>query len=99
MNGLSLGASIAGFGTSWIFPTNVSRFSKTFGHAATRRATPLFMCGTVGAAFVTWVIGFLSNQTGNLRSGMFVLGVSIILLIILQIGLSLRKVPGPGEQA
>jgi FHS family glucose/mannose:H+ symporter-like MFS transporter len=88
---LGLGAAIAGFGTSWIFPTNVSRFSKTFGPSATRRATPLFILGTLGAASSTWLIGFVSNQTGDLRSGMYVLVVSVILLIALQIGLSLRS--------
>jgi len=88
---LSLGSSIAGFGTSWIFPTNVSRFSKTFGPTATRRATPLFMCGTLGAATATWLIGFLSNQTGDLRYGMLVLGVSVVLLLVIQFGLARRK--------
>ena len=88
---LSLGSSIAGFGTSWIFPTNVSRFSRIFGSAATRRATPLFMCGTLGAASVTWLIGFISNQTGNLRSGMYVLAVSVIILIMVQAGLSIQR--------
>ena len=87
---LSLGASVAGFGTSWIFPTNVSRFSKTFGPAASRQATPLFICGTLGAASSTWLIGFISNQTGSLRVGMYVLIVSILLLIALQIVLGLR---------
>jgi len=84
---LGLGAAIAGFGTSWIFPTNVSRFSKTFGPTATRRATPLFILGTLGAASSTWLIGFVSNQTGNLRSGMYVLVASVIILIVLQLAL------------
>ena len=88
---LSLGASVAGFGTSWIFPTNVSRFSKTFGPAANRRAVPLFMAGTLGAATVTWLIGFLSDKTGDLRSGMFVLSLSVVILLILQIGLTVRE--------
>lgn len=87
---LGLGASVAGFGTSWIFPTNVSRFSKTFGATSTRRATPLFVCGTLGAASSTWLIGFVSNQTGDLRSGMYVLVISIVLLIVLQAGLAFR---------
>jgi len=89
---LGLGAAIAGFGTSWIFPTNVSRFSKTFGPTATRRATPLFILGTLGAASSTWLIGFVSNQTGNLRSGMYVLVVSLLMLISLQIFLAMRTV-------
>jgi len=88
---LSLGASLAGFGTSWIFPTNVSRFSRFFGPAATRRATPLFIAGTLGSAASTWLIGFISDRTGSLRSGMVVLIVSVLLLIVLQIGLSLRR--------
>ena len=87
---LSVGSAVAGFGTSWIFPTNVSRFTRVFGPTATRRATPLFMAGTLGSAAVTWLIGFFSDRTGDLRYGMFVLGGIIILLIILQTGLALR---------
>jgi MFS transporter, FHS family, glucose/mannose:H+ symporter len=92
---LSIGACLAGFGTSWIFPANVSRFSHAFGQAAIRKATPLFICGTLGATFVTWLIGYVSDATGNLRSGMFVLVASIVLLIALQTVLSMwqhRKV-------
>ncbi len=88
--GLSVGATIAGFGTSWIFPTNVSRFYKTFGPAASRRSTPLFIAGTVGAAGSTWLIGFISDRTGSLNSGMYVLIISVVLLIVLQIGLGAR---------
>ena len=86
---LSLGAILCGFGTSSIFPTNVSRFSKTFGHAAMRRATPLFLAGTLGATTITWLIGFVSERMGDLRSGMYMLAASIVLLIILQAALSL----------
>ncbi|MEO7538886.1 MAG: MFS transporter [Pyrinomonadaceae bacterium] len=88
---LSTGAAVAGFGTSWIFPTNVSRFSKTFGPSAARRTTPLFIAGTFGAVSVTWLIGFLSNRTGDLRSGMFVLAGAVVMLIVLQTVLGLRR--------
>lgn len=87
---LAVGAAIAGFGTSWIFPTNVSRFSHAFGPSASRRATPLFICGTLGAAASTWLIGFVSNQTGNLRFGMYVLVGCVVLLLLIQIWLSSR---------
>lgn len=82
---LSLGASIAGFGTSSIFPTNVSRFTKTFGASASRRATPFFIFGTLGATFTTWLIGYTSNYFNNLHSGMFILLGSCLILILLQI--------------
>ncbi len=88
---LSLGAAISGFGTSSIFPTNLSRFSKTFGAAAIRSATPLFICGTLGATFTTWAIGFASLYFGNLRSGMFILLFSGLTLIALQIFLAFQK--------
>jgi FHS family glucose/mannose:H+ symporter-like MFS transporter len=89
---LSVGASIAGFGTSSVFPTNMARFTKTFGASASRRATPFFICGTLGATFTTWFIGYVSNRFGNdLRSGMFILLGSIVILIILQIVLASRN--------
>ena len=92
---LSLGATIAGFGTSWIFPTNVARFSQTFGPTASRRATPLFICGTLGAAASTWMIGYISDKTGSLHSGMYVLLAAVMLLIILQIAIGTRPVAEP----
>lgn len=88
---LSIGSIIAGFGTSWVFPANVSRFSNTFGPEANRRSAPFFIAGTLGATLSTWLIGFVSEVSGNLRSGMYVLLISIILLIILQVGLSIRS--------
>ena len=89
---LSVGASIAGFGTSSVFPTNMSRFTKTFGASASRRATPFFICGTLGATFTTWFIGYISNRFDNdLRSGMFILFGSILVLIFLQIMLAGRN--------
>ena len=89
---LSLGATIAGFGTSWIFPTNVARFSQTFGPSASRRATPLFVCGTLGSALSTWLIGYISDKTGSLHSGMYVLLASIMVLIIFQIAIGTRPI-------
>ena len=88
---MSVGASAAGFGTASVFPTNLSRFTYIFGASATRRATPLFICGTLGAASTTWLIGFLSNVFHGLRSGMFLLLFSILFLVCLQIILSFQK--------
>ena len=87
---LCVGASIAGFGTSSIFPTNVSRFTKTFGPTASRRATPFFIAGTIGSMFTTWLIGFTSNYFQNLRAGMLILLGSTIVLIVLQLFLHLK---------
>lgn len=85
---LLLGASVAGFGTSGIFPTNLARFTRIFGESATRQAAPFFICGGLGGAFTTWFIGYVSYHSQNLRSGFFVLLVSSLILIFLQIMVS-----------
>lgn len=88
---LGIGAAISGFGASSVFPTNLSRFTNTFGPTATRRATPLFICGTLGATAVTWLIGFVSNQAGSLNSAMVALLACVVLLLVLQVVLALRS--------
>jgi fucose permease len=92
---LSVGAALSGLGTSSVFPTSLARFGRVFGSEAARRAMPLFISGTVGSIVITWLIGFFSNRVGDLRSGMYVLVVSIVLLIALQIGIGLRTTISP----
>ncbi len=87
---LSIGAAVSGFGTSSVFPTNLARFIRTFGPSATRRAMPLFICGTLGATSVTWLIGFVSNTAGSLRAGMFVLLGCVVILLVVQLILATR---------
>jgi fucose permease len=87
---LGIGAAIAGFGTSTVFPTNVARFGHIFGPEASRQATPLFIAGTLGGAVLSWLIGFLSNQMASLRSAMFVLVASVVVLLVLQTLIMLR---------
>lgn len=96
---LSFGAAISGFGASSVFPTNLSRFTNIFGSTASRRAMPLFICGTLGATTVTWLIGFVSKQTGSLRNGMLILIASVSLLILLQVVLSSRAPEKPSGAA
>lgn len=88
---LGIAAAIAGFGTSAIFPTNMSRFTKTFGPTASRRATPFFVCGTLGAACTTWLVGLVSTKFDSLRSGMFLLLLGLAVLVILQTYLTARR--------
>lgn len=87
---LGIGAAVSGFGASSVFPTNISRFTRIFGPTATRRATPLFISGTLGGAAVTWLIGFVSNQTESLRAGMFTLIACVAVVGLIQILLSAR---------
>ena len=88
---LQTGAAVAGFGSASIFPTNMSRFVKIFGaENAARRATPLFVAGTLGGALTSYSIGFVSAKFNNLRLGMFILLAGCAVLIVVQIVLSTR---------
>lgn len=84
---VGVGGAITGLGTAAVFPTNVSRFSRTFGPRASRRATPLFVAGTMGGALTNWLIGFVSAETGDLRSGLFVLFGCAAVLFVIQIAI------------
>ncbi|HEV7642504.1 MAG TPA: MFS transporter [Pyrinomonadaceae bacterium] len=88
---LGIGASIAGFGTSSVFPANLSRFTEFFGPAANRRATPFFILGTLGAALTNWFIGYISNYSSSLRNGMFLLLFSVVTLLVLQTVLGFQR--------
>jgi fucose permease len=83
---LMIGASVTGFGTSWIFPTSISRCSQVFGEAGGRNATPFFMVGSAGAAAVPWLVGQVgSGERGNLQNAFFVLLACLAILIAMQI--------------
>lgn len=87
---LSIGAAVSGFGASSVFPTNLSRFTRTFGPTATRRATPLFISGTLGGAMITWLIGFVSSQVDSLRAGMFTLLGCVVAVGVIQVLLAVK---------
>jgi fucose permease len=88
---LLVGAATSGLGTSAIFPTNMSRFTKIFGARATENAAPLFVLGSLGGAFTTWLVGFISTISGSLRTGFLVVLISCFSLFILQIILTAAK--------
>ena len=88
---LLVGAATLGFGSSSVFPTNMSRFTKIFGARATENAAPLFIFGSLGGAFTTWLVGFTSTASGSLRAGFTVVLISCIFLIVLQIILIIVK--------
>ncbi len=89
-------AAILGLGLAAVFPTNMSRFTETFGAAANSQTVPLFVMGSVGSITITWLIGFVSNQYANsLNAGLAVLlGAAIILLILQVLFQSINKFKG-----
>ncbi len=88
---LITGAAFLGFGSSLVFPTNMSRFIKIFGAQSTNNATPIFILGSLGGASMTWFIGFTSTAFNNLRAGLTVIFIACLLLIVLQAALIFAK--------
>ncbi|HXG83397.1 MAG TPA: MFS transporter [Pyrinomonadaceae bacterium] len=88
---LIVGTALLGFGTSSIFPTNMSRFTKIFGADSIKNATPLFIFGSLGGAFATWFVGFISTVYNNLRTGFTIILISCLMLVALQILLTGNK--------
>ncbi|MEZ5427892.1 MAG: MFS transporter [Pyrinomonadaceae bacterium] len=88
---LLLGVSVLGFGSSSVFPTNMSRFTKIFGPESSRRATPIFIAGSVGGAFMTWLVGFLSATFEDLRIGFLSVLTGCLSLIVLQLIIARNK--------
>ncbi|HVF29596.1 MAG TPA: MFS transporter [Pyrinomonadaceae bacterium] len=80
-----VGAAVAGLGSSALFPTNISRFTKIFGPGATRHAAPIFVSGTFGAASISSLVGYVSHQFGSLRLGIVVILISALAVVGLQV--------------
>lgn len=96
---LLTGSALLGFGTSSVFPMNLARFTKFFGKDATKNAAPLFVMGSLGSAFATWFIGYVSNYSNSLRTGFSVVLFSCLSLIFLQIVLAKKlSVPENSEK-
>ncbi len=77
-------SAILGLGLAAVFPTNMARFTETFGAAANEQTVPLFVMGSIGSITIVWLIGFVSNLYNNsLSAGLAVLiGAAIVLLIL-----------------
>ena len=88
---LGVGAAVAGFGTSSFFRLI---YRDLRGHLGRRRGNGrrhFLFCGTLGATSITWLIGYLSEQSGTLKAGMFLLLASVAGLLVLQVVLMLKK--------
>ena len=77
-------SAVLGFGLAAVFPTNMARFTETFGSAANEKTVPLFVMGSVGSITITWLIGYFSTAYSSLSAGLGVLLGAAIILIVLQ---------------
>ncbi len=88
---LLFGTAVLGFGTSSVFPTNMARFTNIFGADSTKNAAPIFILGSLGGASLTWLVGFISSYSGDLRNGFYAVAAACIILPFLQFVISRKS--------
>jgi MFS transporter, FHS family, glucose/mannose:H+ symporter len=83
--GVLLGAGMAGFGLSCVFPISIAMLAHWFGEMASRVGGLMFALAGLGGASLPWLVGALSTHFGKLQSGLFVplAGSATMLLLYL----------------
>ncbi|HZS48265.1 MAG TPA: MFS transporter [Blastocatellia bacterium] len=84
---LGLGLVLIGFGFGPVYPTTTAVLLQQFGSKATKLIGSFFALSSLGGAIVPWVVGFISNKSGSLRTGLSALlidGIAMLVLVLLQ---------------
>ena len=70
--GVTVSASLAGLGLSYVYPITISLLSREFGMASSRVGSLMFTMSSIGGAFMPWMVGASSNHFGCLKAGLAV---------------------------
>jgi MFS transporter, FHS family, glucose/mannose:H+ symporter len=70
--GVTVSASLAGLGLSYVYPITISLLSREFGLASSRVGSLMFTMSNIGGAFMPWMVGVSSNHFGTLKAGLAV---------------------------
>jgi MFS transporter, FHS family, glucose/mannose:H+ symporter len=80
---IEVGATLAGLGLASLYPIFIAWLSHWYGERARKIGGVMFALAALGGAFAPWLVGFISKQTGNLRTGLLVPLASVITMIVL----------------
>ncbi|MDP9337893.1 MAG: MFS transporter [Acidobacteriota bacterium] len=84
------GVLLAGLGLASIYPIFISWLSKLYGERARRLGGFMFSLAALGGATVPWVVGFVSQRSHSLRTGLLVPLAGCLAMIILVVALRRR---------
>ncbi len=84
---LMVGAGLAGIGMACVYPTTVAGYSDRYGSGNSRASGVVFMLAILGGAVIPWLVGFLSDLSGSLRTAMLVPVAASLAMIAIQIRL------------
>jgi FHS family glucose/mannose:H+ symporter-like MFS transporter len=82
-----LGAVLAGFGLAGLYPVFIAWLSKWYGTRARRLGGAMFALASLGGATVPWIVGFVSQQSHSLRTGLLVPLAGCLAMIALVVAL------------
>lgn len=99
MEGLLIGAFLAGGGFASVYPTTIAIFMKYYGDRALESAAPVFAVGALGGAILPWIVGFVSNQSNSLRVGLVVPLITNAAMIALALAIIIMLVRHGAREA
>jgi fucose permease len=79
-------ALITGLAFAALYPIAVARLSQRFGVSARSVGAIMFSIAALGPAVLPWLVGVISNSTGNLRAGLGVPLVATAILFLIHLG-------------
>ena len=83
--GVIVGVTLAGLGLAPVFPLFLAYMARSFGPAAARAASLLYVLGGLGGACLPWLVGVTSNRLSSLKAGLALPATAMILMLILHI--------------
>jgi MFS transporter, FHS family, glucose/mannose:H+ symporter len=93
------GVSICGLGLASVFPIAIATLSSHYGAKASRVGGLMFALGGAGGATIPWVVGFLSTRFSDLRVGLCVPLLGMLIMLGLHNLPSERLRPSHGHTA
>jgi MFS transporter, FHS family, glucose/mannose:H+ symporter len=84
LKSVAFGVGLTGLGLAPVFPTTFAIFTRHFGRRASELTGTFFVMGGLGGALVPWLVGFVSERFGDLRTGLLVPSFGVATMIVLQ---------------
>jgi len=83
--GVIASAIIIGLSFSTLYPITVARLSQRFGVQARSIGAVMFSIAAAGPAVLPWLVGVISQSSGNLRAGLIVPLASVVILFLVHL--------------
>ncbi len=84
---ITFGVGLTGLGLASVFPTTFAIFTRHFGRRASQMTGFFFVIGGLGGALIPWLVGVISETSGDLRVGLLVPSFGVVSMIVLQISI------------